>query len=141
MKKLLIALVFVMSSLAASAQLSKSTVQIISKQYPLLNSTHSLSMIKRLYNMFPASMIEKGNRAFQTIWSDWQEENNIQYGGATLVSHREDGWDIMDIEYKDMGVKLHVRLDERGRRELERMFNYKKPKEPKVSKESKELQE
>ncbi len=130
MKKLLIALVFVMSSLVASAQLSKSTVQIVSDKYPFLNyNAYSLSSIKRLYKMFPDVMIEKGNRAFQIIWSDWKEENNIKYGGATLVSHREGEWDIMDIEYKDMGVKLHVRIDERGRRELERMFDYKKPKE------------
>lgn len=120
---------FVMSGLVASAQTTKSSVRIISDQYPFLNSTHSLSTIKRLYNMFPDFMIEKGNRAFQIIWSDWKTENNINYGGATLVSHREGEWDIMDIEYKKMGVKLQVRLDERGRRDVERMFNYKKPKE------------
>ena len=129
MKKLLIAIMFVMSGLVASAQTTKSSVRIISDQYPFLNSTHSLSTIKRLYNMFPDFMIEKGNRAFQIIWSDWKTENNINYGGATLVSHREGEWDIMDIEYKKMGVKLQVRLDERGRRDVERMFNYKKPKE------------
>ncbi|MBP3425296.1 MAG: hypothetical protein J6K81_01025 [Rikenellaceae bacterium] len=128
MKKILIALLFALSTLAVSAQSSRSSVQIISRTYSMFNSTVSLSTIKRLYNMFPDSMIEKGNRAFQTIWSNWQPENNINYGGATLVSHREGDWDIMDIEYKDMDVRLHVRLNEQGRREVERMFNYKKPK-------------
>ena len=129
MRKLLIALVFVLSTVAVSAQSSKSTVKVMSTQYSWLNSTYQISSSKRLYNMFPDAMIVKGNRAFQKIWSNWQPENNINYGGATLVSHREGEWDIMDIEYKAMGVKLHVRLDERGRREVERMFNYKRPKE------------
>lgn len=129
MKKILIALMFVLSTLAVSAQSGKSSVQIISRTYSMFNSTVSLSTIKRLYNMFPDVMIQKGNRAFQKIWSEWQPENNINYGGATLVSHREGDWDIMDIEYKAMDIRLHVRLNEQGRREVERMFNYKKPKE------------
>ena len=126
MRKFFVALFFVLSTLAVSAQGSKSSVQIVSDSYPMLNSTFSLSTIKRLYNMFPAIMIEKGNRAFKTIWSDWKPTNNIKYGGATLVSHREGEWDIMDIEYKDMDVRLHVRLNDQGRREVERMFNYKR---------------
>jgi hypothetical protein len=128
MRKLLIALVFVLSTVAVSAQSSKSTVKVMSTQYSWLNSTYQISSIKRLYNMFPDAMIVKGNRAFQKIWSEWQPENNINYGGATLVSHREGDWDIMDIEYKAMDIRLHVRLNEQGRREVERMFNYKKPK-------------
>ena len=129
MKRIFIALLFALSSLVATAQSSKSSVTIKSDTYSMFNSTFSLSTIKRLYNMFPDVMIQKGNRAFQKIWSEWQPENNINYGGATLVSHREGDWDIMDIEYKDMDIRLHVRLNEQGRREVERMFNYKKPKE------------